>query len=72
MDILGLLPESKAGNKYILVAGDYFMKWIEVYPISNVDAITAATKGVDEFIWRFSVPRQIHSDLIRDLSLSPK
>ena len=54
MDIPGLVPESKAGNKYILVVGDYFTKWMEVYSIPNVDAITVATI--------FSVPRHIHSD----------
>ena len=29
MDILGLLPESKLGNKYILLLVDQFTKWLE-------------------------------------------
>ena len=28
VDILGPLLESEAGNSYVLVAGDYFTKWI--------------------------------------------
>ena len=33
VDIFGPLSESSAGNLYILVAGDYFMKWLEAYAI---------------------------------------
>jgi hypothetical protein len=29
VDILGPLPESESGNTYILVAGDYFTRWME-------------------------------------------
>ena len=31
MDILGPLPLTDRGNKYILVVGDYFTKWVEAY-----------------------------------------
>ena len=62
IDILGPLPETTAGNSYVLVVDDYFTKWMEAYPIPNQDAITVANKLVNEFIFRFSVPRQLHSD----------
>ena len=62
LDILGPLPESKAGNSYILVVGDYFTKWMEVYPISNQEANTVANKLVNEFKCRFSVPKKLHAD----------
>ena len=29
VDILGPLPKTKKGNKYILVVGDYFSKWMQ-------------------------------------------
>ena len=62
VDILGPLPESPAGNEYILVAGDYFTRWMEAYPIPNQEATTVATKLVNELFCRFSLPEQLHSD----------
>ncbi|KAL5475730.1 hypothetical protein EMCRGX_G025580 [Ephydatia muelleri] len=44
IDILGPLPVTLAGNKYILVAADYFSKWIEAYAIPNQEATTIARK----------------------------
>ena len=38
-DIIGPLPETRslAGNSYmyVLVVGDYFIRWVEVFPIPN-------------------------------------
>ena len=62
VDILGTLPESAAGNKYILVTGDYFTRWMEAYPIPNQEATTVATKLVNELFCRFSIPEHLHSD----------
>ncbi|KAK3743518.1 hypothetical protein QZH41_015906, partial [Actinostola sp. cb2023] len=62
LDVLGPLPESDNSNKYVLVVADYFTKWTEAYAIPNQEAVTVATKVVDEFVARFGVPLQIHSD----------
>ncbi len=61
-DILGPLPESDAGNRYILVVGDYFTRWIEAYAIPNQEATTVARKLTNEFFFRYSPPEQLHSD----------
>ncbi|GFV67985.1 hypothetical protein TNCV_1872671 [Trichonephila clavipes] len=37
-DILGPLPRTASGNKYLLVVMDYFTKWPEVYPIPDQEA----------------------------------
>ena len=61
-DILEPLPESDAGNSYIVVVGDYFTRWMEAYPIPNQEAATVAKKMTDEFFLRFSPPEKLHMD----------
>ena len=61
-DIVGPLPESPAGNSYVLVVADYFTRYMEAYPIPNQEATTVARRLVDEFFLRFSPPEQLHSD----------
>ena len=39
-DIMGLLPSSKHGNHYILIASDYFTRWVKAYAILNQEATT--------------------------------
>ena len=62
MDIMGPLPMTCVGNKYILTIVDYFTKWIMAIPIENQEAVTIASKFVEKFVSVFGVPRQIHSD----------
>lgn len=62
IDIMGPLPRTAAGNKYILAIADYFTKWVVAIPIRNQEAVTVATKFVEKFVSVFGVPLQIHSD----------
>lgn len=62
VDILGPLPVTKTRNKYILVVADYFTKWTESFPMPNIEAETVAKIIVTEFLCRFGLPRQIHTD----------
>jgi hypothetical protein len=62
IDLIGPLPESTQGNKHILVIGDYFTKWVEAFALPNQEAVTVATKLVEEVVCRFGVPHQLHSD----------
>jgi len=62
VDIAGPFPESDRGNRYVLVAMDYFTKWPEVYAIPNQDASTVPDVLVNNFFCRFGVPMEVHSD----------
>ena len=62
MDILGPLPTSDSGNKYILIVSDYFTRWVEAYPIPDQEAHTIADVLTKQFICRFGVPLLIHTD----------
>jgi transposase InsO family protein len=62
MDILGPLPESEKGNRYIVVISDYFSKWVEAVPTTNMEAATIADVFVNTFVTRFGVPHQLHTD----------
>ena len=62
IDILRPLPQNKQGNKYILITADYFIKWVEAYPLVNQEAVTVVEVLIPEFISRFEVPLILHSD----------
>ena len=62
MDILGPLPTSTKGNKYVLVLVDGFTKWTEAYALPNQEAKTIVEVIVNEFVCRFGTPLQILSD----------
>ena len=64
--IMGPLPETRHGNRFILVVMDYWTKWVEAYPIPNHTAATVASTLVCQFIARFGIPQQIHSDQGRE------
>ena len=47
----------------MVLAGDYFTKWIEAYNVvPNQEALTIAEKLLDERFCRFSLPERLHSD----------
>ena len=62
MDILGPLPEAPGKVKYVIVAIDYFTKWMEAKPLAKTTG-----KEVKKFIWnnivcRFGLPNIIVTD----------
>ena len=62
IDILGELPVTEEGNRYILVIGDYFTKWTECHAMQNMEASTVAHILVEQVVSRFGIPYTIHSD----------
>ena len=62
IDVMGPLPRSAAGNKFIVVVVDYFTKWPEAFAVPDQKAETVAEGFVRHVVSRFGVPREIHTD----------
>ena len=62
IDIMGPLPLSNTGNKYIQVITDAFTKWVEIRAIPDQTAVTCAEHLVDSMICHFGCPLVLHSD----------
>jgi len=59
MDILGPFSPGKGQVKFLIIAVDYFTKWIEAKPLTTI-----TTQQVQQFVWkdiicRYSVPHTI-------------
>jgi hypothetical protein len=55
-DVAEPFPWSDQGNRYLLIAMDYFTKWPEVYTISSQEASTSAEALVANFFCHFDIP----------------
>ncbi len=62
IDIVGSLTESSRGNKYIVVAIDYFTKYPEARALANANARNVANFLYEDIICRHGCPRKIISD----------
>ena len=62
MDFLGPLVETDEGNRYILVVGDHFTKYMSAYALPNQEAKTVARILVEEHFCQYGFPEQLHSD----------
>lgn len=62
IDVLGPMPVTDRGNRYLLVAVDYFTKWPEAIPMPNQEATTIAEALVSNFFCRFGACMELHSD----------
>ena len=62
MDILGPLPVTHEGNRYILVFSDYYIRWPEAYTLPSIEATRIAQLLIDKILARHSAPRTLLSD----------
>jgi hypothetical protein len=40
LDLLGPLPPAQGNLKYVVVAVEYFSKWIEAKPLATITSVT--------------------------------
>uniref|UniRef100_A0A2N9HRX3 Uncharacterized protein n=1 Tax=Fagus sylvatica TaxID=28930 RepID=A0A2N9HRX3_FAGSY len=62
LDIMGAFPIGRRQLKFLVVAIDYFTKWVEAEPLATI-----TEKNVQNFVWkavicRFEIPRVLVSD----------
>jgi len=62
IDILGPLPETNTGNKYVAVVVYMYTKWPKAYALPNQEADTVAQAVMDNFECRFSCILGVLSD----------
>ena len=61
MDIVGLLPKTRRGNRYILVICDYATRYPEAIPLPSVEASRIARELILLFT-RVGVPQEVLTD----------
>jgi hypothetical protein len=61
-DILGPLPRTKNGNRFILVFTDHFTKWVETFALVEAKEKDIAKCFVEEIICRHGAPEQLLTD----------
>ena len=61
MDIVGPLPRSRQGHRYILVICDYETRYPEAFPLKKIDAPHVAEELM-KFFSRVGVPKEILTD----------
>jgi len=61
-DVIGPLPTTAKGNRFILVMVDYFSKWAEAYDLPNHTAITVANTICSRWVATHGCPLRLHCD----------
>src|SRR3954471_19564576 len=62
IDVMGPLPRTMTGKRYIVVAVDHFTKWVEVKAIEEADAQTIVPFIYESIICRHGIPQILSSD----------
>jgi transposase InsO family protein len=55
-------PPSSKGHKFVLLATDYFTKWVEVIPLKKVTLENMFEFVKEHIIYRFGIPQIITTD----------
>ena len=62
IDIVGPLPHGKGQVKFLLIAINYFTKWVEVEALATITEARIRSFVWKNIICRFGIPRTIISD----------
>ena len=62
MDLVGPLPQASRQRKFIIVAIDYFTKWIEAEPLASITGASITKFFRNSIIYRFGIPKYLITD----------
>ncbi|CAN1215297.1 Gag-Pol polyprotein [Linum perenne] len=62
MDILGPFPEASGKRKFLIVAVDYFTKWVEAEAVASITAKQIQKFAFKSIVTRFGIPESIICD----------
>jgi transposase InsO family protein len=62
IDVMGPLPVTDTGKRYIILSVDFFTKYLEGVAVEEADAQTVAQFIYQDIICRHGVPQQVTSD----------
>jgi hypothetical protein len=63
IDLIGQInPPSSKGHKFVLLATDYFSKWVEAIPLKKVTSENMVEFVKEHIIYRFGIPQTITID----------
>jgi transposase InsO family protein len=62
LDLLGPLPLAQGNLKYVVVAVEYFSKWIEANPLATITSATVQKLFWQSIVCRFGVSKAITVD----------
>ena len=70
MDIVGHFPKAAGNKRYLLVDTDYFIKWVETEPLTNIRDVDAKRFVWKNIVTRFGILYTLISD--KDLQFDSK
>jgi IS30 family transposase len=63
IDLIGQInPPSSKGHKFVLLATDYFTKWVEAISLKKVTSENMVELVKEYIIYRFGIPQTITTD----------
>ena len=63
IDLIGkIYPASSKGHSFMIVATDYFTKWVEAIPMKKVEQKDVISFIKEHIIHRFGIPQTITTD----------
>jgi transposase InsO family protein len=66
VDVAGPFHSTTSQNRFIVVAMDYFTKYVSIIPVPNHKAETVAKVMVNEVFTKIGIPCSLHSDMGSD------